>query len=167
MSGGEAKIVEAGSRKPRAGISKQAARKEGLSVEAGSRKPRAGISKQAARKEGLSLGLESQGKPLGVLRDGSVPLLRSHPIKSHQDRTVPTKPSSERPAKTRPFRISRRSKQLRLAAWRVEKRDSAEGWRQPGHSGHAHLIFLWNRNGCGAFDSARAAGSRTGTHEPS
>jgi hypothetical protein len=97
-------------------------------VEAGSRKPRAGISKQAARKEGLSLGLESQGKPLGVLRDGSVPLLRSHTIKSHQDRTVPTKPSSERPPKkVRPFRISRRSKQLRLAAWRVEERDRAEG----------------------------------------
>jgi hypothetical protein len=108
-------------------------------VEAGSRKPRAGISKQAARKEGLSLGLESQGKPLGVLRDGSVPLLRSHTIKSHLHRTVPTKSLIRTAAKTLPFK-SRRSKQLRLAAWRVEERESAEGsaaepWR-PRASDH-------------------------------
>lgn len=48
------------------------------------------------------MGPESQRKPLGVLRDGSVPLLRSHTIKSHLHRTVPTKPSSGRCEKRGP-----------------------------------------------------------------
>src|SRR5262249_11943945 len=74
------------------------------------------------------IGPECQRKPLGVLRDGSVPLLRSHTIKSHLDRTVP---------------------QCRTLV-------AASRW-QPRASN-----LLWNRNGRGAFDSARAAGSRTG-----